>query len=205
MTKTDPIKAAPAAKTVWPGSTQLGPVPAVLVGCAEPDGSKPNLITVAWTGIVCSQPPMLSISVRPERYSHGLISRSGVFTVNLTTVEMAAATDWCGVKSGRDFDKFAECRLTKLPGCAISAPGVAESPVTLECRTTQVVKLGSHDLFLAEIVAVQVSSDLLDAEGRLSLEKAGLLAYAHGHYYALGRSLGHFGYSVRKKKTARRK
>jgi flavin reductase (DIM6/NTAB) family NADH-FMN oxidoreductase RutF len=201
----DQPEAVVPAKTVWPGSTQLGPVPAVLVGCAEPDGSKPNLITIAWTGIVCSQPPMLSISVRPERYSHGLISRSGVFTVNLTTVEMAAATDWCGVKSGRDFDKFAESKLTGLPGREINAPGVAESPVTLECRTTQVIKLGSHDLFLAEIVAVQVSSQLLDAEGRLSLEKAGLLAYAHGHYYALGRAIDHFGFSVRKKKSARRK
>ncbi len=188
----------PVEKEIWPGSTQLAPVPAALVGCGGGE-FRYNLLTVAWTGIVCSAPPMLSISVRPDRYSHELIRSTGEFTVNLPTAAMAAAVDRCGVRSGRDCDKFAEEGLTPLPGSQIAAPLVAECPLGLECRIRQTIELGSHTLFLADILAVQVSKDYLSASGRLELEKAGLLAYCHGHYYNLGECLGHFGFSVRKK------
>ncbi len=186
------------AKVVWPGSTQLAPVPAVLAGCGGP-GVRPNLITLAWAGIVCSKPPMLSVAIRPERYSYALIRESGEFTVNLPTAAQARITDYCGVVSGRDHDKFAECGLTVLPGTQVAAPGVAECPLTLECRVNQCLELGSHHLFIADILAVQVSADFLETDGRLDLEKAGLLAYVHGHYYNLGECLGHFGFSIRKK------
>ena len=184
-------------KLIWPGSTQLAPVPAVLVGCGT-EGAF-NLITIAWAGTVCSKPPMLSISVRPERYSHGLIRASGEFTVNLPTAEQIFVTDYCGVVSGKDVDKFKETKLTPLAGSQVSAPLVAECPLGLECKVTQTLELGSHTLFLAEIVAVQVSEEFVTADGRLALEKAGLAAYAHGHYFELGKAIGHFGYSVRKK------
>ncbi len=184
-------------KLIWPGSTQLAPVPAVLVGCGEEDSC--NLITIAWAGTICSKPPMLSISIRPERHSYGLIQQTGVFTVNLPTVEQIHATDYCGVVSGRDVDKFKETKLTALRGSRVSAPLVAECPLGLECRVTQTIELGSHTLFLAEIVAVQVSEDYVNTDGRLELEKAGLAAYIHGHYFEIGKAIGHFGYSVRKK------
>ena len=176
-------------KLIWPGSTQLAPVPAVLVGCGtEPDSY--NLITVAWAGTVCSKPPMVSISIRPERYSYALIRESGEFTVNLTTAEQIRAVDYCGVISGRDHDKFKE---------KVAAPLVVESPLGLECRVVQTLELGSHTLFLAEIIAVQVSEEFVNASGRLELEKAGLAAYIHGHYHRVGGAIGHFGYSVRTK------
>ena len=185
-------------KVIWPPSTQLAPVPAVLVGCGSAEADW-NLITVAWTGIVCSKPPMLSVSVRPERHSHGLIRQSGEFTVNIPTAAMAADVDWCGVVSGRDHRKFAERHLTPLAGSKVAAPLVAECPLGLECRVTQVLQLGSHDLFLAEILAVQVTESWINESGRLELERAGLLSYVHGHYFGLGECIGHFGYSVRKK------
>ena len=185
-------------KVIWPPSTQLAPVPAVLVGCGSAEADW-NLITVAWTGIVCSKPPMLSVSVRPERHSHGLIRQSGEFTVNIPTAAMAADVDWCGVVSGRDHRKFAERNLTPIAGSKVSAPLVAECPLGLECRVTQVLELGTHDLFLAEIVAVQVTESWINESGRLELERAGLLSYVHGHYFGLGECIGHFGYSVRKK------
>ena len=185
-------------KVIWPPSTQLAPVPAVLVGCGSAEADW-NLITVAWTGIVCSKPPMLSVSVRPERHSHGLIRQSGEFTVNIPTAAMAADVDWCGVVSGRDHRKFAERHLTPLAGSKVAAPLVAECPLGLECRVTQVLELGTHDLFLAEIVAVQVTESWINESGRLELERAGLLSYVHGHYFGLGECIGHFGYSVRKK------
>ncbi|MDR0931660.1 MAG: flavin reductase family protein [Victivallales bacterium] len=184
-------------KLIWPGSTQLAPVSAVLVGCGRADTY--NLITVAWAGTICSKPPMLSISIRPERYSYQLILESGEFTVNLPTVEQIRVTDYCGVVSGRDQDKFKATNLTPLPGSQVEAPLVAECPLGLECKVTQTLELGSHTLFIAEIVAVQVSEKFVNAEGRLELEKAQLTAYVHGHYHALGEAIGHFGYSVRKK------
>ncbi|OUQ43567.1 flavin reductase [Gemmiger sp. An120] len=191
------------SKQVWKPGNLLAPVPPVLVSCGNME--KPNLITIAWAGTINSDPVRVSISVRPERYSHGLISESGEFVINLPTQKILRAVDWCGVKSGRDVDKFKEMGLTAVPGSAVSAPVLAESPVNLECRVFQTIPLGSHDLFLADVVAVDVDEDLLDEAGRLRLDKAGLAAYVHGTYYALGKQLGTFGYSVRKKPARRRK
>lgn len=189
-------------KAIWRGSALLGPVPPVLVSCGSPEA--PNLFTVAWAGTICTQPPRLSISVRPSRHSYGLIRQSGEFVVNLPTEALARAVDWCGVKSGRDLDKFAALRLTAAPASAVGCPLLAESPVNLECRVFQTIPLGSHELFLADVVAVDVDEALLDKEGKLHLEQAGLLAYAHGAYYALGRQMGTFGWSVRKKKPGKK-
>lgn len=191
------------SKQVWKPGNLLAPVPPVLVSCGNME--KPNLITIAWAGTINSDPVRVSISVRPERYSHGLISESGEFVINLPTQKILRAVDWCGVKSGRDVDKFKEMGLTAVPGSAVSAPVLAESPVNLECRVFQTIPLGSHDLLLADVVAVDVDEDLLDEAGRLRLDKAGLAAYVHGTYYALGKQLGTFGYSVRKKPVRRRK
>ena len=185
-------------KVLWPGSTQLAPVPVVLVGCGGHEENY-NLITIAWTGILCSQPPMLSIAVRPERHSYPIIRDSGEFTVNLPTAAMAADVDYCGVVSGRDHRKFAERDLTPVAGSKVAAPVVAECPLVLECKVAQRLELGSHHLFLAEIVAVQAATTFIGPDGRFDLEQAGLLAYVHGHYYALGECLGHFGFSVRRK------
>lgn len=187
------------AKLIWPGSTQLAPVPAVLVGTGGGNFAD-NLITVAWAGIVCSAPPMLSISVRPERFSYQALVETREFTVNVPLASQAAIVDWCGVVSGRDHDKFAEKSLTPLRGSQVAAPLVEECPLNLECKVKEIIKLGSHDLFLAEIVAVQVSEEYLTKTGRLDLERnGGVLGYAHGHYFQLGKCLGHFGFSVRKK------
>lgn len=191
------------SKQVWKPGNLLAPVPPVLVSCGNME--KPNLITIAWAGTINSDPVRVSISVRPERYSHGLITESGEFVINLPTQKILRAVDWCGVKSGWDVDKFKEMGLTAVPGSAVSAPVLAESPVNLECRVFQTIPLGSHDLFLADVVAVDVDEDLLDEAGRLRLDKAGLAAYVHGTYYALGKQLGTFGYSVRKKPARRRK
>lgn len=188
------------SKQIWKGSTLLNPEPAVLVSCGSLE--KPNLFTVAWCGTVCTQPSMVSISVRPERYSYGLIKESGEFVINLTTEKLVRATDWCGVKSGRDVDKFAVCGLTAAPAAKVSAPLLAESPVNMECRVTQIIPLGSHDLFLAEVVACDVDESLLDEKGKLCLEKAKLISYSHGEYFSLGKPLGTFGYTVRKKPAA---
>lgn len=191
-------------KTSWKPGNMLSPVPVVLVSCGGARGWKPNLITIAWIGSVCSDPPMLSIAVRPERYSHAIIKGTGEFVVNLPSVDQAKAVDWCGVVSGRDVDKFAGTGLTPAPGRKVACPLVMECPLNIECRIRRRLELGSHTLFLAEVVAVHVSSQLVDSRGRLNLQQAGLMAFAHGHYYALGRHLGHFGFSVRKpKKRAR--
>jgi flavin reductase (DIM6/NTAB) family NADH-FMN oxidoreductase RutF len=186
-------------KVVWPGSTQLAPVPAVLVACGGAGEWKPNLITIAWAGIVCSKPPMVSIAVRPERYSYAIIKATGEFSINLPTPKMVKNVDWCGVVSGRDHDKFAATGLTPMPGSKISVPIVAECPLALECKVTKMLELGVHHLFLAEVVAVQASEHLIDADGRFDLERDGLLAFVHGHYYSLGECLGHFGFSIRSK------
>ena len=188
------------AKQYWRGGNMLYPVPAVMVSCARP-GEKPNIITVAWAGTVCSSPAMLSISVRPERYSYDIIKETGNFVVNLVNKELVYATDYCGVKSGRDTDKFDVMKLTPLPSQHIEAPGIAESPVNLECKVTQVIPLGTHDLFLAEIVGVTVDEKYMDENGKFHLNDAGLVSYSHGEYYELGKKLGTFGYSVKKRET----
>ena len=175
----------------------LYPVPAVMVSCARP-GEKPNIITVAWAGTVCSAPAMLSISVRKERYSYDILKETGEFVVNLVTKDLVFATDYCGVKSGRDTDKFKEMKLTPLPSQHISAPGIAESPLNLECRVKQVVELGSHDMFIAEIVGVTVDDRYMDAKGTFHLNDAKLVRNSHGTYFELGENSVTFGYSVRK-------
>ncbi|MBR1812995.1 MAG: flavin reductase family protein [Lachnospiraceae bacterium] len=185
-------------KQIWRPGNMLYPLPAVLVSCADEDGT-PNVMTAAWTGTVCSDPVMVYVSIRPNRYSNGIIRKSGEFVINLTTEKLAYATDYCGVKSGRDVDKFAACHLTAHPGSKVKAPLVAESPVNLECVVTEIKELGSHDMFLAKVVAVQADAAYLDEKGRLAMEGMGLLAYSHGEYYSLGEKLGTFGYSVRKK------
>ena len=187
-----------AKQTFKPGN-MVYPLPALMVSCQRP-GEKPNIITIAWTGTICSDPAMVSISVRKERYSHKLISESGEFVINLTTEDLAFATDYCGVKSGRDVDKFKEMNLTPLKADIVSAPLIAESPVNLECKVTEVKELGTHDMFLADIVAVDVDEELIDKEGKLHLERAGLAAFAHGEYFDLGKKIGYFGFSAAKKK-----
>jgi len=191
------------AKQTWKGSTLLNPEPPVLVSCGSMEAA--NLITIGWTGTICTQPSMVSISVRPERYSYQLIKDSGEFVINLPTRKLVRAVDWCGVKSGRDYDKFAEMKLTPLPASTVSCPILAESPVNLECQVTQVIPLGSHDLFLAKVTAVDVDEALLDEKGKLCLERADLIVYSHGEYFALGKQLGTFGYSVRKKAAPQRR
>lgn len=177
--------------------TILSPVPAVIVTCGSLE--KPNALTIGWTGIVNSNPPKTYISVRPERYSYDIIKESGEFVINLTTAELAKATDYLGVRSGRNEDKLAKLGLTVSKAREVFAPMLDKSPISIECRVERVIPLGSHDMFLADIVAVNVAKELLDDKGRLCLEKAGLLAYSHGEYFALGKKLGSFGYSVRKK------
>ena len=190
------------AKQTWKGSTLLNPEPPVLVSCGSMEAA--NLITIGWTGTICTQPSMVSISVRPERYSYQLIKDSGEFVINLPTRKLVRAVDWCGVKSVRDYDKFAEMKLTPLPASTVSCPILAESPVNLECQVTQVIPLGSHDLFLAKVTAVDVDEALLDEKGKLCLERADLIVYSHGEYFSLGKQLGTFGYSVRKKAAPQR-
>lgn len=177
----------------------LYPLPAVMVSCMR-QGEQPNIITVAWAGTVCTNPPMLPISVRPERYSHGIIRETGEFVVNLVTKDLVKATDYCGVKSGRDVDKFQETNLTRQPSCHVSCPGIAESPVNIECRVRQVIPLGSHDLFLADVLGVTIEDSYLDEKGKFELNQSGLVTYSHGEYFLLGEKLGTFGYSVKKKK-----
>ena len=179
-------------------STMLNPTPVVLVSCARKDNPEDrDLVTVAWAGTVNSDPPMVSVSLRKERYSHGMISDSGEFVVNLVDEALAKATDYCGVRSGRDVDKAKETGLTLLPAEGMAAaPRVDGAPVSLSCRVKQVIPLGSHDMFLAEVVAVAVRKDLLDEKGALHLEKAGLIAYSHGLYHKLGEVTGFFGWSV---------
>ena len=189
----------PVKKQSWKPGNMLSPVPVVLVSCGGTKEWKPNLITIAWAGTVCTNPPMLSISVRPERYSYDIIKQTGEFVVNLPTVKQATATDWCGVVSGRDHDKFEKTGLTPAPALKVGCPIALECPVNIECRVTQTLELGSHVMFLAEVVGVQVSSELIDAKGKLRLDKAGLIAFVHGEYFSLGQYIDHFGFSVRKK------
>jgi flavin reductase (DIM6/NTAB) family NADH-FMN oxidoreductase RutF len=186
-------------KQYWRGGNMLYPVPAVMVSCKR-EGEKPNIITVAWAGTVCSDPPMVSISVRKERYSYEILKETGEFVINLATKKLVYALDYCGVKSGRDVDKFAEMNLNMLPSKWIKAPGIMESPLNLECRVSQTIPLGSHDLFLAEILGVTADEAYMDEKGKFHLNDAGLVAYSHGEYFELGERLGKFGYSVAKKR-----
>ena len=185
-------------KESWKPGNMLYPVPAVLVSCRDKQRND-NLLTVAWAGTICSDPAMLSISVRKERHSYPMLKESGEFVVNLVTSDLVWATDYCGVKSGKDEDKFQNAKLTKGEAELVNAPIIMESPVNIECKVKQVIELGSHDMFLAEVVNVQVSDTYMDEKGTFHLEDADLVAYSHGRYYALGEQLGSFGYSVRKK------
>lgn len=188
-------------KINWKGGALTAPIPPVMVTCS--DGTVDNVFTVAWTGILNTKPPKTYISVRPSRFSYEIIKKSGVFAINLTTEDMVRAADFCGVRSGKTLDKFAACGLTKEKAYEIDCPLLSESPLSLECRVTQIIPLGTHDMFIADILSVDVDENLIDRAGRLQLDKAHLAAYAHGEYFALGRKLGSFGYSVQKKKHTR--
>ena len=186
-------------KQIWKPGNMLYPLPAVLVTAADRQGNT-NVFTVAWTGTVCSDPPMVSISVRKERHSYHMIRETGEFVINLTTAELAFATDYCGVKSGRDVDQLRTLKLTPLPADKVRAPLIKESPVNIECQVTQVIQLGSHDLFLAKVAAVHADEAYMDEKGKFSFEKAQPIVYSHGSYYMLGKKLGTFGYSVKKRR-----
>lgn len=185
------------SKVTWKGGALLAPVPPVLVTCAA--GERQNVFTVAWTGTVNTSPPKTYISVRPSRYSYGLIAESGEFVINLATAAMVRAVDSCGVFTGKKVDKFKRFRLTPEASSEVRCPRLAESPLSLECRVTDRIPLGTHEMFLADIVAVDVDERLLDRDGKLHLERADLLAYAHGDYFTLGKRLGGFGFSVKKR------
>ena len=186
------------AKELWKPGNMLYPLPVVMVSVADKNG-KNNIVTIAWAGTICTNPPMVSISVRPERYSYQILKETGEFVINLTTRELAYATDYCGVKSGRDTDKFKDMGLTPLPGEKVKAPLIAESPVNLECKVTQVLALGAHDMFLAEVVAVHADEKYMDENHKFHLEKADPIVYSHGAYLVCGEQIGTFGYSVKKK------
>lgn len=186
-------------KQSWKPGNMLYPLPAVMVSCKRPN-EKANIITVAWTGTICTNPPMVYISVRPERYSYDIIKETKEFVINLTTEELSFATDYCGVRSGKDVDKFKEMKLHEEPSEVIAAPGIQESPVNIECRVVEIKELGSHHMFLAEVVKVHVKESLLDETGRFDLARAGLINYSHGEYFTQGNKVGSFGYSVKKKK-----
>ncbi len=189
-------------KKTFKGGAMLNPVPAVMVSCGS---SKPNIITIAWTGIVNSNPPMTYISVRKERYSHDIIKNTGEFVINLCTEELAFATDFCGVRSGRDTDKFKEMKLTPEKSEIVGCPMIKESPVNIECRVREITELGSHDMFIADILKVHVDEQYIDGSDRIRLDKASLVAYNHGEYFGLRRQpLGRFGFSVMKPKTRKR-
>lgn len=186
------------SKQNWKPGNMLNPVPAVMVSLADKDG-KNNIITVAWAGTICTNPPMLSISVRPERYSYNMIKNTGEFVVNLTTEELVRACDFCGVKSGRDVDKFKEMKLTPLKMEHVSAPGISESPVNIECKVVEAKELGSHTMFIAEVLGVTVDESYMDEKGKFLINEAGLVMYSHGEYFRMGDKLGKFGYSIQKK------
>lgn len=185
-------------KVTWKGGTLLSPVPAVLVTCGTME--KPAGLTIGWTGITCSEPPKTYISVRPSRNSYGIIKESGEFVINMLPSHMVRQLDYCGIKSSRDEDKLAKMKLVPQPCANVSAPQIAQAVISLECRVSDVIPLGSHDMFLADILSVNIAKDLIDERGRLRIEQAGLLAYAHGTYFALGKKIGTFGYSVKPKR-----
>lgn len=184
------------AKIIWKPGTLLAPLPAVLVTCGTME--KANVLTVAWTGIINTHPAMTYISVRPSRHSYNIIKSNGEFVINLTTSAMCRSVDFCGVRSGEKIDKLDICGLHKEKSSKIQAPLIAESPLSLECRVTEIKSLGTHDMFIAEIIAIDIEERFIDSKGKLNLQQAGLLAYSHGEYFSIGRKLGEFGYSVKK-------
>ena len=191
------------AKTSWKPGNMIYPLPAVMVTCR--DKGQDNIITIAWTGTICTNPPMTYISVRPERHSYEMIKNSGEFVINLTTKQLTRATDFCGVRSGRDVDKFKEMNLTPLPSKMIDAVGIEESPVNIECKVKKIEKLGSHHMFLAEVVAVHADEAYMDKNNKFQLNQSKLMVYSHGEYLGLGKKLGTFGYSVKKGKKHNQK
>ena len=191
------------AKVCWKAVTMLAPVPPALISCGTME--KPNVMTAAWTGIICTEPTLVYVSIRPSRYSNELIRENGEFVINIPTTKLAKAVDLCGVKSGRVFDKFKLAGITAAACHKINAPQVAESPISLECKVKEITPYGTHDMFLAEVVAVDVEEAYINGQQALDLQKAGLLAYAHGFYYGLGRKIGKFGWSVEKKSTRRKR
>ena len=191
------------SKVTWKGGTLIAPVPAVMITCGNTE--KANVLTIAWTGIINTIPPMTYISVRPSRHSYNIIKDSGEFVINLTTEQLCRATDYCGVRSGKDHDKLKDMKLELEPSAIVSAPQLKDSPLSLECKVKEIKALGSHDMFIADIVAVNVDERLIDKNGRLDLKKADLIAYSHGDYYKLGERIGDFGFSVRKKQGVKRK
>lgn len=186
------------SKELWKAGNMVYPLPAVMVSCGSVE--KGNIITIAWTGTICTNPPMVYVSIRPERYSYEIIKENMEFVINLTTKELAKETDYCGVKSGRNFDKFKETKLTPIKGDFVKAPLIEESPVNIECKVTEIKELGSHHMFIAEVVGVHVDEKFMDKNGKFNLSAANPLAYSHGTYYELGNPLGKFGFSVAKKK-----
>lgn len=187
------------SKVTWKGGALVAPVPPCMVTCGS--GETANIITVAWTGILNTVPPKTYISIRPGRHSYGLIRQSGEFVINLTPASLVREADWCGIHTGKKVNKFEKCGLHAEPASMVGCPVLAESPLSLECRVTDVIALGSHDMFIADIVAVDVEEALIDGAGKLRLERAGLAAFAHGDYFELGKKIGNFGFSVRKKKS----
>ena len=195
------------ARQYWKPSNLLNPLPVVLVTSLDSKGNA-NVMTAAWAGTVCSDPVMISVSIRKERYSHSLIKESGEFVVCLTTRKLAKVTDYVGVKSGRDIDKFQlekDLKLTKIPSKVVKAPSIQESPVCLECKVKQILELGSHDMFIGEVVGTNIDDQYLDENNRLDLKKADLITYSHGQYYTLDKVIGKFGFSVQKKKRSKHK
>ncbi|MBQ8215276.1 MAG: flavin reductase family protein [Clostridia bacterium] len=186
------------SRVLFKGGALMAPLPPALITCGTMEN--PNVMTAAWTGIINTRPPKTYVSIRPERYSYGLIKETGELVINLTTESLVRTADFCGVRSGRDLNKFEKCGITPIPSTAVSAPTLAESPLSIECKVFEVMELGSHHMFLLDVVAVTADERLMDKSGRLCLEKSGLAAYAHGEYFALGKKLGDFGFSVRKKK-----
>ena len=187
------------SRQYWKPGNLLYPLPCALVSVQRP-GERPNLITIAWTGTVCTDPAMVYISVRKSRYSYAILEETKEFVIHLTTDRLVRAADYCGVKSGKDIDKFKACKLTAIPSKEVTPPTIAESPVAIECRVEQIIPLGSHDMFLARVVAVSVDEDYLDQKGKFHLNQTGLVGYSHGEYFTLGKKKGSFGFSVRKKR-----
>ena len=185
-------------KEFWKAGNMLYPLPAVMVSCARPNET-PNIVTVAWTGTICTNPAMVYISLRPERYSYDIIKETGEFVINLSNKELVKAVDYCGVKSGRDVDKFKEMKLTPVKGEKVSAPYIAEAPVSIECKLEQILELGSHHMFIAKVEGVHVDKKYMDEKGKFHLNDSELITYSHGEYFLLGEKLGTFGYSVKKK------
>ena len=184
-------------KQYWKAGNMLNPVPAVMVSVSDGNG-KNNIITVAWAGTICTNPPMLSISVRPERYSYEMIKSTKEFVVNLTTRDLVRACDYCGVTSGRDVDKFEKMKLTPIKLPNVSVPGIKESPVNIECRVKKIEELGSHTMFIADVVGVTVDDEYMDEKGKFNINNTGLVMYSHGEYFVMGEKLGKFGYSIKK-------